>query len=128
MQSERNIAELASDVAHQASELLRNEIRLARAEAMENVRHMGDGILRTAFGVALAGSSLTLGLFAGAYLLGMVMPLWIGGAIMAAIGGLSAYMIVRSGLKALSTEKIALPKTSRQIARDLNLIKETVTP
>ncbi|GAM97843.1 hypothetical protein U91I_01472 [alpha proteobacterium U9-1i] len=127
MSAERTLAELASDVAAQAGDLMRNEIRLARAEAMENVREMGDGMLRTAFGVALAGSSVTLGLFGGAYLIGLVLPLWAAALIMAVVGGVSSQLILRSGLKALSTEKISLPKTSRQISRDLNLIKENIS-
>ena len=60
MPAERTLTELATDVAYQAGDLIRNEIRLARAEAMENVREIGDGLLRAAFGVAFAGSAVTL--------------------------------------------------------------------
>ncbi len=127
MPSERTLTELATDVAYQAGDLIRNEIRLARAEAIENVREMGDGLLRAAFGVAFAGSAVTLGMFGLAYLLGLVMPMWGAALISAAIAGVAANTFLRSGLKALSTEKIDLPKTSRQVARDINLIKETVT-
>jgi len=127
MPAERTLTELATDVAYQAGDLIRNEIRLARAEAVEHVREMGAGLLRAAFGVAFAGSAATLGMFGLAYLLGLVMPIWGAALISAAIAGIAATVFLRAGLKALSTEKIDLPKTSRQVARDLNLIKETIT-
>lgn len=127
MPAERTLTELATDVAYQAGDLIRNEIRLARAEAMENVREMGDGLLRAAFGVAFAGSAVTLAMFGLAYLLGLIMPMWGAALISAAIAGVAANFFLRSGLKALSAEKIDLPKTSRQVAQDINLIKETVT-
>lgn len=72
MQTERTLPELTMDLATQAGDLLRNEIRLARAEAMENFAQMGGGIVRAALGVALAGAAVTLGLFALAYALGEV--------------------------------------------------------
>lgn len=127
MAPERSLTELATDVAYQAGDLIRNEIRLARAEAIENVRGMGDALLRAALGVAFAGSAVTLGMLGLAYLLGLVMPMWGAALISAAIAGVTANIFLRGGLKALSAEKIDLPKTSRQVARDINLIKETVT-
>ena len=124
MQTERTLSELTADLATQAGDLLRNEIRLARAEAMESVKEMGDGIVRAALGVALAGAAVTLALFALAYALGTVMPMWGAALIGAAIGGGVAYLLVKSGLKAASLSHVALPRTAEQVSRDLRLIKE----
>jgi hypothetical protein len=124
MQTERTLSELTMDLASQAGDLLRNEIRLARAEAMENVREMGGGIVRVALGVALAGAAVTLGLFALAYGLGQVIPMWGAALIGAAVGGGIAYVLVKSGLKAASLSHVALPRTAEQVSRDLRLIKE----
>lgn len=124
MQTERTLSELTMDLAAQASDLLRNEIRLARAEAMENVRAMGGGIVRAALGVALAGAAVTLALFALAYGLGQLLPMWAAALIGAVIGGVIAYVLVKSGLKAASLSHVALPRTAEQVSRDLRLIKE----
>ena len=124
MQAERTLPELTMDLATQVGDLMRNEVRLARAEAMESVKHMGDGILRAALGVALAGAAVTLGLFALAYALGEVMPMWAAALIGALVGGAIAYMLVKSGLKAASVERINLPRTASQVKADLRLIKE----
>jgi hypothetical protein len=128
MQTDRSIADLTGELAANAGELFRNELRLARAEAVESVRGMGGGVVRAALGVVLAGAAVTLALFALAYALGLVMPMWGAALIGAAIGGAIAYWLVRSGLKAISVERIALPRTAEQVARDLRSIKEKVSP
>jgi glycerol uptake facilitator-like aquaporin len=89
---------------------------------------MGGGIVRAALGVALAGAAVTLGLFALAYGLGQLMPMWAGALIGALVGAALAYVLIKSGLKAASVDHIALPKTAEQVSRDLRLIKESTQP
>lgn len=127
MQTERTLPELTMDLASQVGDLLRNEVRLARAEAMENVKQMGAGIVRAALGVALAGAAVTLGLFALAYVLGEIMPMWAAALSGAVVGGVLAYVFIKSGLKAASVDHVGLPRTTEQVSRDLRLIKENVT-
>ena len=127
MQSDRTLAELTKDLASDAGDLFRKELRLARAEAVEGVKGMGAGIVRVALGVALAGAALTLGLFALAYLLGEVMPMWGGALIGALVGAAIAYWLVKSGLNDISVDRLKLPKTAEQVARDLRSIKEKVS-
>jgi hypothetical protein len=124
MEAERTLPELTMDLATHVGELMRNEVRLARAEAMESVKHMGGGIVRAALGVALAGAAVSLGLFAIAYALGEAMPMWAAALIGAAIGGVASYVLIKSGLKAASVERISLPRTASQVKADLRLIKE----
>lgn len=128
MQTDRSLADLTKDLAANAGDLFRNELRLARAEAVESVKGMSGGVVRVALGVALAGSALTLALFALAYALGEVMPMWGGALIGALLGGAIAYWLVKSGLKDISVDRLALPRTAEQVARDLRTIKEKVTP
>jgi hypothetical protein len=124
MQTERTLSELTMDLASQAGDLLRNEIRLARAEAIENVKQMGGGVTRVALGVALACAALTLGLFALAYGLGEIVPMWAAALAAALFGGVIAYVLVKSGLKAASPTHLALPRTREQVSRDIKVIKE----
>jgi hypothetical protein len=127
MQTERSLSELTTDLAFQMGDLFRNEVRLARAEAMESVKDMGKGIARAAFGLVLAAAAVTLALFALAYALAEIMPMWGAALIGAALGGVIAYVLIKSGLKAASVDRISLPKTAEQVSRDLRLIKENVT-
>lgn len=122
MQSERTLPELTMDLASQVGDLMRNEVRLARAEAMDSVKSMSGGIARAAIGVAVASGAVTLGLFALAYALGETMPMWAGALIAAFAGGTLAYVLIKSGLKAASFD--GLPRTTSQVKADLRLIKE----
>src|SRR6185503_7260059 len=99
MQTDRTIADVTKDLASNAGDLFRNELRLARAEAVESIKHMAGGIVRAALGVALAAAAVTLALFALAYLLGEAMPMWGGALISALVGGAIAYWLVKSGIK-----------------------------
>ena len=128
MQTDRSLAELTKDLASDAGDLFRKELRLARAEAVESVKGMGEGVVRVALGVALAGAAVTLALFALAYALGEAMPMWGGALIAALVGGAIAYWLVKSGVKEISVDRISLPKTAEQVARDLRSIKEKVSP
>jgi tetrahydromethanopterin S-methyltransferase subunit C len=128
MNSDRSIADLTKDLAANAGELFRNELRLARAEAVESVKGMGGGIVRAALGLVLLGAAVTLALFALAYALGEIMPMWAAALIGAVIGGLVAYGLVKSGLKAISVDRLTLPRTAEQVSRDLRSIKEKVSP
>ena len=124
MQAERTLPQLTMDLAAQVGDLMRNEVRLARAEAVESVKHMGGGIVRAAIGVAFAGAAVSLGLFALAYALGETMPMWAAALIGAVIGAILAYVLIKSGLKAASVDGISLPRTASQMKADLRLIKE----
>lgn len=124
MQAERTLPELTMDLATQVGDLMRNEVRLARAEAMDSVKNMGGGLMRAAIGIAFAGGAVSLALFALAYALGEAMPMWAAAGIGAVIGGILAYVLIKSGLKAASVEHITMERTASQVKADLRLIKE----
>lgn len=128
MQTDRSLADLTKDLAANAGDLFRNEVRLARAEAVESIKGMGGGIVRAALGIVLAGAAVTLALFALAYALGEVMPMWGAALIGALVGAAIAYWLVKSGLEALSVDNMKLPRTAEQVSRDLRTIKEKVSP
>ncbi len=128
MQTDRSLADLTKDLASDAADLFRNELRLARAEAVESVKDMTGGLVRAGLGIVLAGAAVTLALFALAYGLAEIIPMWAGALIGAAIGGVIAYGLVKSGLNAISVDRMKLPRTAEQVARDLRTIKEKVTP
>lgn len=127
MTTERTLSDLALDLAQNAGDLIRNEARLARAEAVENIRGMGGGLARIAMGVAVAGAAVTLALGAVALALSNIMPLWGAAIISALIGAVVAYIAIKSGLKALSPDQLTLDRTTRHVQRDLSLIKEKVS-
>ena len=128
MSSDRTIPDLTKDAALQLGELVRNEVRLARAEAVDQFRQMAAGAVSIAMGVALAAAAITLALFALAYGLAEELPMWASALISAAIGGAVAYFMIAAGKKRLAPQDLSLPRTQQQVARDIHAVKETITP
>ena len=128
MAIDRSLTDLTRDLAGNISDLFRNEVRLARAEAVENVKELGGALAKLAIGIVVACAAVTLALFALAYALGSVLPMWGSALIAAAVGGAIAYLLVQAGRKALSGKTFALPRTKRSVERDFHVIKEKASP
>jgi hypothetical protein len=125
---ERSLPELTKDLAANLGDLMRNELRLARAEAADNARRLGDDALRIALGVALAAAAVTLALFALAFALGEVLPMWIAAISAAAEGALLAYLLINSGRKAIGRQSIGMPRIAQSVANDIESVKEQILP
>jgi hypothetical protein len=124
MQAERTLPELTKDFTSQLGDLVRNEVRLARAEMLDGVKGVRTGITRMAIGLALACAAVTLGLFAIAFGLGEFMPMWLSALICAAVAGIVAYVLVKSGSDAAAFDRIAPRRAAQQVANDFRLMKE----
>ena len=125
-QTERSIPELTKDMAFHLGDMLRNELKLARVEATEGVKSLSGAVGMIAGGAVVGVSALTLGLFAVAYALSSVMPMWGAAAVVAVFAAIVAWMLVKAGQKAMNTEELALTRTREQVSRDLKTISERV--
>jgi hypothetical protein len=121
---ERSLTELTRDLAVQLSDLFRNELRLARVEAVDNVKSLAGGLALLAAGALLAGASLTLALMAVAAGLALVMPVWAAAGIAAGGGAVLAVVLLAAGRSRISPGAVSMPRTTEQVRRDINLIKE----
>jgi hypothetical protein len=125
-QTERSIPELTKDMAFHLGDMFRNELKLARVEATEGVKSLSGAVGMIAGGAVVGVSALTLGLFAVAYALSSVMPMWGAAAVVAVFAAIVAWMLVKAGQKAMNTEELALTRTREQVSRDLKTISERV--
>lgn len=124
---DRSLPELTKDLAVNLGDLVRNELRLARAEAADNLRKFGNDAIRIALGVALAAAAITLALFGLAYGLAEIMPMWGAAFLAAAIGAALAYWLIESGRKSLAEERIGLPRTAKTVSDNIESLKEQIT-
>ena len=124
---ERSAGEIMQDVVRDVGEVVRGEVRLAKAEMTETARNAGKagGFFG---GAAVAGLMATASLvLAGIAGLALVMPLWLAalimGVLLACIGG-AAYAGGRSKLK----EVHPVPeKTVQTIKDDVQWAKHRTT-
>jgi Flp pilus assembly protein TadB len=126
MQTERSIPELTKDMAFHLGDMFRNELRLARVEATDSVKSLSGGIGMIVTGTVVGVSAVTLALFAAAYGLSAVFPMWAAAAIVAGAAGLLALILVSMGRAAMKPKELSFPRTREQVSRDLKNISEHV--
>jgi Flp pilus assembly protein TadB len=126
MQTERSIPELTKDMAFHLGDMFRNELRLARVEATDSVKSLSGGIGMIVTGAVVGVSAVTLALFAAAYGLSTVFPMWAAAAIVAGAAGLLALILVSIGRSAMKPKELSFPRTRDQVSRDLKNISEHV--
>lgn len=124
---ERTLPELTKDLVSQVADLFRSEVRLARAEAVESLRGLMGGVAAIGMGLALGTAAAVMLLMSLTYLLAFVMHIWIAALASAIVGAIVAYMMVRAGSRAMANNKMALPRTQANVAKDIRSIKERVS-
>jgi hypothetical protein len=121
-----SIPDLTKDVAHHLADMFRNELRLARVEAVQSAKSLTGAIVQIGMGTAFGTAAITLGLLAIANGFAIYIPMWAALAIAAVAAGLAAFIFIQSAKAAISSENLSLPKTREQIGRDIKTLKEHI--
>ena len=119
----RSLGELIGDISDGSAQLVRDEIRLARAEGVES-------LLSLRRGATVLGAALVLGFFAGGAAIACVVLVlsqyvldgrtWLAALVVALVLGVAAWIATQRGLSALSAKKLAPSETAKSL-------KETAT-
>jgi hypothetical protein len=119
----RSIPEILHDVLANIQDIVRAEVRLAKAELGEelNAARFG-GLLIGAGAVAAIFSALFL-LLACVYALGRVVPDWAAALIVAATVGVAAAVTLGLGLKRFKTIRAA-PETAASLKENVRWARE----
>ena len=119
----RSIPEILGDVLTNIQDIVRAEVRLAKAELGEELsRARTGGVLIGVGAVAAIFSALFL-LLACVYVLGRVMPNWAAALVVAAGVGVAAAVTLALGLKRFKTIQAA-PKTAASLQENVRWAKE----
>ena len=116
---DRSLGELFSDLSQQTAELIRQEMRLAKAELSERAADVGRHAMMIGAGVAF-GLSAVVAMAAAVTLLLIELGLvpWLAAVLTAVAMALVAYLCAQSGISALKKKTIAPVET-------MNSLKET---
>ena len=119
----RSIPEILHDVLANIQDIVRAEVRLAKAELGEELNAARSGGLLIGVGaIAAIFSSLFL-LLACVYALSRIVPDWAAALIVAAAVGVAAAGTLSLGLKRLKTIQAA-PKTAASLQENVRWAKE----
>ncbi len=127
-QAERPLGELFSDLSSQVNRLVRDEVRLARAELSEKTRQAGRGAIYIGAGAALAYAgllALVAAIIVGLGQLGV--PWWLAALIVGTVVIGAGYLLLQRGMAAMKPAELAPERTIRSLAEDGRWAKEQVT-
>ena len=121
---DRSLGELFSDLSQQTADLVRQEMRLAKAELSQKLAGVGRHATMIAV-AAVLGLAAVMALTAGIVLLLIelgVVP-WLAAAITAAILGVVAFMLAQSAIAALRKNSIAPVETMHSLKETTQWLK-----
>ena len=121
---DRSLGELFSDLSQQTAELIRQEMRLAKAELSDKLSDVGKHVAMIA-AAAVFGVAALLTVTAGIVLLMVELGVepWLAAAITAALMGLTAFLLAQSGIAALRKKSIAPVETMHSLKETTQWLK-----
>ena len=119
----RSIPEILQDVLTNIQDIVRAEVRLAKAELGEELNRARSGGLLIGVGAVAAIFSTLFLLLACVYALGLVMPNWAAALVVAVAVGVAATVTLAFGSKRLKTIQAA-PKTAASLKENVRWAKQ----
>lgn len=121
---DRSLGELFSDLSQQTAELIRQEMRLAKAELSEKAADVGRHAMMIGVGIAFALAAVVA--LAGAVALLLVqfgvVP-WLAALLAAVAMGAVAFLLAQSGISALKQKSIAPVETMHSLKETTQWLK-----
>lgn len=121
---ERSLGDVVADLFRDGSDLIRQEIELAKTEMKENVSR----VVRDGVGIAIGGAFALLGLLAlvAAAILGLaeVMPAWAAALIVGVSLALVGLVLVMANIRAMRETGLAPRRTMETIREDARMVRE----
>ena len=121
---DRSFADVLHDIVGNIQEIVRSEVRLAKAEISEEARHAKPAGLSIAAGAVFGLCAIVFGLLAAVYGLSTVMPSWAAALAVSVASGLVAAVTIRTGLTQLMRIDPTPDKTIRSLKENVEWSKE----
>jgi uncharacterized membrane protein YqjE len=124
----RSVGELVRDLANDVSNLVRQELNLARTEAQDKLHQTIAAVVAMIAGALIAFAAL-IGLL-DALVYGLTeagLERWLAALIVGGVVAIVGFILVRKGQKDLSATRLAPERTTANVRKDINLVKEQVS-
>jgi len=125
---DRSIGQLLRDLAGDATQLIHQEVLLARTEIEGNVQRSIAALVSMAAGalVAFAGVIILLGAAVDG-LIDYGLEPWLADLIVGGTVAVIGFILVRAGQSALSATSLTPERATANLRRDVDLLKEQVS-
>lgn len=122
--TDRSLGELFSDLSQQTADLIRQEMRLAKAELSEKFADAGRHALMIGAAVAFAlAAVITVAAATTLLMIDLGLEPWLAATITAAVMALLAFVLAQSGISALRKTSIAPVETLQSIKETTQWLK-----
>ena len=125
-ESPHGLGELLGHVATDIGELVRGEVRLARAELDQKLDRIIMAAIWLLGGALVAFAGLVVILQGVAAALALVLPTWAASMIVGVLIVVVGALFARSGLAMLSLKTLIPDRTASSLQKDVNVVKEHV--
>ena len=124
--SDRSFADVLHDIIRNIQEIVRAEVRLAKAEISEEARKARPAGIWITFGAVFGLGAAMIGLLAAVYGLSIVMPNWAAALSVSLASGVIAALAVRTGLVHLMRIDPTPEKTMRSLKENVEWSKQQI--
>lgn len=122
----RPTKELISQLTHEASVLMKEQVHLAKLEIRDEMRQVVGAAKPMAIGGYLVNGAFFVLLFALVFLLSLALPLWASALIVAAVVGGIGAALLRSGARAWKQTSLTPAETVATLKEDRRWLSETM--
>lgn len=123
-EGQHSLGEILGGLATDVQDLVRGEIKLARAELDQKLDHLILSLIWLLGGALLAFAGLVVVLEAIAAALAIVLPDWAALLIVGAIVVIVGAILARTGLGMLSLKSLTPDRTVNSLEKDVRVVKE----
>jgi uncharacterized membrane protein YqjE len=121
---DRSLGELFSDLSQQTADLIKQEMRLAKAEIGEKLSDVGRHAMMIGVSIAFGlAAVIAVAAAIALFLVDIGVAPWGAAIITAAVMGVTAYLLAQSGISALRKKSIAPVETIHSLKETTQWLK-----
>ena len=125
MPPDRPLSEVLQDILGSLQEMIRAEVRLAKAELTDDAKHVAISSLWVVGGAVCGLAALSFGLWSAAYGLGHVMPMWGATLSVALVLAIVATVSAVTGLRKLRAVRLGPERTIETVKENVEWMKRS---
>ena len=124
MATDRSVADVLQDILHNVQDILRSEVRLAKAEIRQEATQAATAALWMTIGVVGLLSAWMFLLWTAVYALTTVLPLWAATLVVAVAVACAGGTVLTAGLRRFTRMKPMPERTIESLQENLEWMKQ----
>ncbi len=124
--SERSLGDIFSDLTQNFSELVREEVALAKTELSQNASKLAKDVVFLAVGGFIAYAGLLVLLAAAVLALAFLVPFWLSALIVGLVVVIIGYALIQKGISDLRNGALMPTQTVESLKEDREWAKEQI--